>query len=118
MPAWNQSMHLQHLELAACEVVDDAFGDLGQGDELVGAEQVDEMSTDGLDVKGRGFLENPHPLPGKRDDAPPAVVRVLLAGNEAALLHPGDVMRQPAARPEHLGREVTELPAVVDLLRE
>ena len=47
-----------------------------------------------------------------------AVLRALLAGDEAALLHPGDVVRQAAAVPADLGAELTRPEHAAGRLRQ
>ena len=61
----------------------------------------------------RRLLDRAHALPCEHDERAAAVGRALLSRDEATLLHPSDVMRQPALRPQHPRGELVEPPPVV-----
>jgi hypothetical protein len=74
------------------EVADHGVGDAGESVELVPGEQVDEVVPHGGDMAGGGRLDGAEPGVGEHHGGPAAVGGHVLPGDQAALLHPGQVV--------------------------
>jgi hypothetical protein len=99
-------------------VGDDLSGDGVERGDFVGGEQVDHVAADGGDMRRRGRAEDGPPLLGQADERSAGVVGAWLPCYQASLLHPPDVVCQPAGRPEQPGSQVSGPPTALGFLRQ
>jgi hypothetical protein len=85
------------------EVVQDSFVEGGEGVELGGGEQVDEMPAHVVHVLGRCVLDGAASGGQKADYGAAAVGRVGFADNQAPFLHAPDLVGESAFFPLHEG---------------
>lgn len=74
--------------------------------ELLGCQRVDEVFLDRLHVGRSGISEQLRSVIGQRDLSAAAIGGTTFAPDEAAALHPGEVMGQPASLPVDARRQL------------
>jgi hypothetical protein len=100
------------------EVVQDSFVEGGEGVELGGGEQVDEMPADVVHVLGRCVLDGAASGGQKADHGAAAIGGVGFAGNQPSLLHAPDLVGEPALLPMHEGTQFLRGHAALGQSRE
>jgi hypothetical protein len=92
--------------------------DVGERGQLLAIEHIDHVFAHALDVRGRCGRQDVGATRGEPGGGAAGVVGDRFPGHQAAFLHSGDLMREPALRPLQLGGQIGEGQAVIRLAGE
>src|SRR5439155_6506491 len=83
--------------LLTLQVVEHALEHCRHSFDLVVGQLIEEVATDGLGMAGCGVLDGPPSGFGQPDHQTPSILGALLAGDQAPVLHPAEVMGEATA---------------------